>query len=63
MSLRSYQDWVDGVSDSIKNDALWKLDVYRDALFFFDLVWQNCETLLEHRLGRPIANQLGMGIL
>lgn len=56
--LQNFDVWLEQVPDSIKNDPLWKLEVYRDALFLFDLIWHDCEILSEHNLGRPIANQL-----
>ncbi|MCP5094473.1 MAG: four helix bundle protein [Chloroflexi bacterium] len=56
--IASYEAWLDGVSGQIKNDALWDLDVYRKALFFFDLAWHDCDGLLKHELGKPIGWQL-----
>ncbi len=56
--VASYGSWLDQVPNQIKKDRLWELDVYRKALFFFDLVWQDCEMLTRHELGRPIAQQL-----
>ncbi len=34
------------------------MDVYRKGLFLSDLAWHDCERLLQHPLGRPIADQL-----
>ena len=56
--IGSYEEWVSQVPDDIKQDALWELDVYKKALFFSDLAWFDCEVLLQHSLGRPIADQL-----
>ncbi|MEM7133989.1 MAG: four helix bundle protein [Chloroflexota bacterium] len=56
--LQSIDAWVEQVPDSIKKDPLWKLEVYRDALFLFDLIWHDCEILSNHTLGKPIADQL-----
>ena len=56
--IGSYEEWVAQVPDDIKQDALWELDVYKKALFFSDLAWFDCEVLLQHSLGRPIADQL-----
>ncbi len=54
----NYDDWVAQVPISIKQDLLWEMDVYRKALLISDLVWIDCETLLAHALGKPIADQL-----
>lgn len=54
----SYEEWVAQVPEEIKQDALWELDVYKKALFFSDLAWFDCEVLLQHPLGRPVADQL-----
>ena len=53
-----YEDWMEKVPIHIKNDALWDLVVYRKALFCSDLAWHDCESLLIHDLGKPIAWQL-----
>ena len=54
----SYEEWVAQVPEEIKQDALWELDVYKKAWFFSDLAWFDCEVLLQHPLGRPVAAQL-----
>lgn len=56
--IASYDEWLDSVSHHIKNDPLWDMDVYRKALFLSDLVWPDCDGLLNHELGRPITWQL-----
>ena len=56
--VASFGEWLEQVPDRVKKDRLWELEVYRKALFFFDLVWWDCETLTRHDLGRPIAQQL-----
>lgn len=55
---KSYEEWLESVSSPIRNDPLWKMEVYRKALFLDDLAWHDCEKLLIHPLGRPIAWQL-----
>lgn len=56
--LQNTEVWLNQVPDSVKNDPLWKLEVYRDALLLFDLIWHDCETLATDDLGKPIADQL-----
>ena len=44
--------------ETIKDDPLWEVEVYRKALFFADVAWQDCEAMLKQDLGKPIAWQL-----
>ena len=53
-----YSDWLEEVPNSIKCDALWNTQTYRKALFLSELAWHDCEQLLKHPLGKPIAHQL-----
>jgi four helix bundle protein len=53
-----YEEWEAGVSDQVKAEAMWKFLGYRKALFLYDLCWKDCETLLKHPLGKPVAQQL-----
>lgn len=34
---KNYQEWTETVPDYLKNDPIWKLDVYKFALFVDDL--------------------------
>jgi four helix bundle protein len=54
----NYSDWLEGVPAQIKEDPLWGIEVYRKSLFFADVAWQDCEAMLAHELGKPIAWQL-----
>lgn len=58
LSEMNYKDWLEKVPQDIKSDPLWDLDVYRKALFLADLAWHDCDAMLKHELGRPIAWQL-----
>ncbi|WP_420455251.1 four helix bundle protein [Rubrivirga sp.] len=53
-----FQVWEETVPESIRGDALWRMTVYRLALFLGDLSWEDVTTL--HRDGRTrrIADQL-----
>ena len=44
--------------ESIKQDALWGTETYQKTLFLSDLAWYDCEILILHPLGKPIAEQL-----
>ncbi len=56
--IASYSEWLEQVPRRITSGSLWDLEIYRKALFFSDLAWHDCNVLLEHELGRPIAWQL-----
>ena len=54
----TYEDWEAQVPDSIKDDPLWKFEVYPKALLLADLAWEDCGKMIKHDLGRSIAGQL-----
>lgn len=43
-----YDEWLEEVPDAICNDALWRMQVYRLALFSADLAWRDTCKLVEH---------------
>lgn len=45
----NYAEWVASVPDAIRNDSLWGLEVYREALFLSDLAWNDANRLMEQR--------------
>jgi four helix bundle protein len=53
-----YDEWQTGVPDEIKGDSLWKLEVYRLALFLSDIGWQDAVALSKDPLARGLADQL-----
>lgn len=53
-----YAEWQDAVFVEIKNDPIWKLEVYRLALFAGDIGWQDVLTLSKNKLMYSIADQL-----
>jgi four helix bundle protein len=53
-----YAEWVEGVMSEIKNDPIWKLEVYRLALFADDIGWQDVLALSKEKLMWSIADQL-----
>ncbi len=57
-NFKSFEEWKMQVPDSITKDALWEMVIYRKALFFTDLAWFDCDCLIKHELGKPIAWQL-----
>jgi four helix bundle protein len=53
-----YAEWQDTVFVEIKNDPIWKLEVYRLALFAGDIGWQDVLTLSKNKIMYSIADQL-----
>jgi hypothetical protein len=51
----NYQDWIEDVPRQFKDDPLWDIEVYRKALFFADIAWEDCEAMLAKNLGKPVA--------
>lgn len=55
---QNYETWMKNVPQAITSEDQWGFFGYRKALFLFDLCWADCEHLLNHPLGKPIAQQL-----
>ncbi len=53
-----YDEWINSVPASFRQDALWKFETYRRAVFLADLAWADCEKLLADPRGRGLAWQL-----
>jgi len=53
-----YDEWQVKVPNEIKGDSLWKLEVYRLALFIADIAWQDALALNKNSLTRNLADQL-----
>lgn len=53
-----FQTWEETVPDSIRGDALWRMTLYRLALFLGDLAWDDVTTLPRDGRTRRIADQL-----
>jgi len=54
----TYDEWELGVPEAIRGDALWKLEVYRLALFLGDLAWSDVTKLVRDRRTKSLADQL-----
>jgi len=57
-SYCSYAEWEEQVPDVIKNDAVWRMEVYRLALFLSDLAWFDVTKLMKDRRTIGLADQL-----
>jgi four helix bundle protein len=53
-----YDEWLNNVPSAITHDPIWKLEVYRLALFSADIGWQDVLTLSKNELARGMADQL-----
>jgi len=52
------EQWVEQVPNNIKDDALWKFQVYPKSLLLAGLAWEDCNKLLPDPRGRAVAEQL-----
>ncbi|GAB4505558.1 MAG: four helix bundle protein [Anaerolineales bacterium] len=53
-----YAEWMLTVPSEIKNDPIWKLEVYRLALFADDIGWHDVLALSKEKLMWSVADQL-----
>ncbi len=53
----NYKSWESKVSNVIKNDPSWKMEVYRLSLFLSDICWIDTGKILEKRI-YSLADQL-----
>jgi len=54
----NYQEWERNVPAEITGDALWRMEVYRLALFAADLAWNDVTKLAQDRRTRELSDQL-----
>ena len=54
----NYAEWLTTVPDEITNDPIWKLEVYRLALFAGDIGWNDIVALSKNNLMWSVADQL-----
>jgi four helix bundle protein len=54
----NYQDWLESMPGEITGDLLWKMKVYRLALFAADLAWHDVTKLTRDRRTLSLSNQL-----
>jgi four helix bundle protein len=54
----NYKEWLETVPSEMTNDPIWKLEVYRFALFVGDLGWFDALALSKHPLTQKTADQL-----
>jgi four helix bundle protein len=54
----NYDEWLNTVPPEITNDPIWKLEVYRLALFAGEIGWQDVLALSKDKLMWSVADQL-----
>ena len=57
-----YQEWVQAVPSTITKDTLWRMEVYRLALFVADSGWQDVIALTQDRRTIALADQLNRAL-
>lgn len=54
----NYSQWLETVPSKISNDPIWKMEVYRLALFADDIGWRDVLELSKVKLMFSVADQL-----
>ena len=54
----NFDDWVKTVPSQITGDALWKVEVYRLALFLSEICWHDISKLMKDKRMRGLSDQL-----
>jgi len=54
----TYEEWADGVPPELTNDPLWRMKVYRLALFASDLAWHDVCKLAQDKRTTGLSDQL-----
>ena len=58
-STDAQREWERTRSKALRSDVIWKLDVYRAALYFRHLTKADCREIRRLRPGEELAEQLG----
>ncbi|SRR6056297_969161 len=53
-----YKEWTTKIPEEITNDALWRMNVYRYALFLADVAWNDVNKLSKNKLLISSCDQL-----
>ena len=54
----TYEEWLTSVPAEFTQDPLWRMEVYRLAVFAGDLAWRDVSRLAKDRRTVSLANQL-----
>ena len=53
-----FEEWVNTLPASLRNDPLWKSAYYRLAMYLYDLVWLDSAVINKDFRGREIVHQV-----
>jgi len=53
-----YEEWLETVPEELTGDPLWKMRVYRLALFAADLGWEDITTVCQDKRTIALSDQL-----
>jgi len=53
-----FEEWVNTLPASLRNDPLWKSAYYRLAMYLYDLVWLDSSVINKDFRGREIVYQI-----
>jgi four helix bundle protein len=53
-----FDEWVNTLPASLRNDPLWKSAYYRLAMYLYDLVWLDSAVINKDFRGREIVHQV-----
>jgi four helix bundle protein len=56
--MKNFSDWLAAVPETITHDPLWKMKVYRLALFLGELAWHDVSKLASDSRTVSLADQL-----
>jgi four helix bundle protein len=54
----TYNEWLASVPPELTNDPLWRMEVYRLAVFAGDLAWHDVSKLVEDKRTISLSDQL-----
>ena len=54
----TYNEWLASVPPELTNDPLWRMEVYRLAVFAGDLAWHDLSKLVEDKRTISLSDQL-----
>jgi four helix bundle protein len=54
----TFNEWVESVPRELKEDPLWRMEVYRLSVFVVDLAWPDVTKLIKDRRTISLADQL-----
>jgi len=56
--MPAFEEWEKTVPPMIKNGPVWESWAYPKALYLYDLVWEDCQSLWKAPSGHSLADQL-----